>query len=395
MHRSVFYRGTGRFIQDRSEVAELRKTVHPQLVIRNNEVFVPQFLEDTRGRSIHENGDREAPLDCRLNATGDTADVATGYQIATDTLTFIARQLSEQKFYEVAPGDFMPISVGEGSYASSLLFNRSYSSAEDFEAGNVDQAQGDARLSTAESAVDGITQKTMFWAKNVQYSIIEVEQALRTNIWDPVQGRMMSRKKNWDLGLQITAFLGLASNPTDFPGLLTNANVNTNTAIITKYISSMTAAEFATFLAAFIQAYITNVGSTAMPDTFLMPQTDYIACSQLMVQNLLAGGAGTYVGMNIIDYLQMAFSRATRNPNFMIIPLYYADKIVNNALRALNKNYYALYRRDKLSLRMNIPIDMTVLQANTINNYQFHSVAYGQYTGVVMLRNLEMLLFTF
>lgn len=395
MHRSVFYRGTGRILNHRGELATLRKEIHPDIILRNNEVFVPEFLEDTRGRSIHPNGDVTAGIDCRLNATGDTADVATGYQIATDTLTYVSRQLSQQKFYTVAPADFLPIAVGEGAYSASALFNRSYSTAEDFEAGNIDQGANDARLSTADAAVDGVTQKRMFWAKAVQYSMLEVEQALIANTWDPIANRMKARKTNWDLGLQITAFLGLQSNSTDFPGLLTNPNVNTDTSTITKYISSMTAAEFATFLGLFIQAYITNAGSTAMPDTFIMPQTDYIACSQLMVQNVIAGGSGTYVGMNLIDYMQQAFSRATMNANFKIIPLYYADKTVNNSLRALNKNYYALYRRDQESLRMDIPIDLTVLQANTINNFQFHSVAFGQYTGVVVLRNLELLLFTF
>jgi hypothetical protein len=44
---------------------------------------------------------------------------------------------------------------------------------------------------------------------------------------------------------------------------------------------------------------------------------------------------------------------------------------------------------------MNVPVDYTVTQANSINNFQFQDVTYGQYTGVVQLRNLETLLFTF
>lgn len=390
MHRSVFYRGTGRFVHSQAEARDYQAK-NPDAVIRNNEIHEPEFLQDTRGKSLFKDGQiASGELDCRLNATGDTADVATGYQIVTDTLTYISRQISRQKFFEVAPADYLPIMVGEGAFANDLLFNRTYSTAEDFEAGIVDQANSDSRLSTADAAIDGVSQKTCFWAKAVQYSTIEINQALFANGWDPIQGKMQARKQNWDLGLQILAFLGLVSDGTNFPGLLTNANVNTNTAIITKYISAMSAAELATFLAAFIPAYITNVGSTAMPDTLLMPQIDYIACSQLMVP----GTVGTYP-VNLLDYLQQSFARATRNAGFKIIPLYYADKTVNNALRSLNKNYYALYRRDAESLRMNIPIDLTVLQANTINNFQFHSVAYGQFTGVAVLRNLELLLFTF
>lgn len=388
--RSVFYRTTGKFAANPA-AAEI---VHPLQIVRNNEIFVPEFLGDTRGTSIFLKGDRMNGIDARMNATGDTADNATGYQIAIDTLTYLVKQTSEQKFYTVPFADFMPVIVGEGSFSESLLFNRTYSTAEDFEAGNIRQGNADARLSSADVAMDGVTQKTQFWAKGVNYTLIEIEQALRANTWDVIQGMHEARKTNWDLGLQITAFLGLATD-SRYPGLLTNSAFTVNTAIITKYISSMSAAEFVTFLGLFIQAYITNTGSTAKPDTFLMPQTDYIACSQLMVQNVIAGGAGTYVGMNLLDYMTMCFKRATENQNFEIKSLYYADKTVNNSLRALNKNYYALYRRDPKSIRMNIPVDYTVTQANSINNFQFQDVAYGQYTGVVSLRNLECLIFTF
>lgn len=388
--RSVFYRSTGKFAPNAATAEKL----DPFQIVRNNEIFVPDFLGDTRGTSIFKKGDSGSGIDARLNATGDTADNATGYQIAIDTLTYLVKQVSEQKFYTVPFADFMPVIVGEGSFSESLLFNRSYSTAEDFEAGNIRQGNADARLSSADVAMDGVTQKTQFWAKGVNYTLIEIEQALRANTWDVIQGMHEARKTNWDLGLQITAFLGLATD-SRYPGLLTNSAFTVNTAIITKYISSMTAAEFATFLPLFIQAYVTNTGSTAMPDTFLMPQTDYIACSQIMVQNVIAAGTGTYVGMNLLDYLLMCFKRATQNQNFEIKSLYYADKTVNNSLRGLNKNYYALYRRDPKSIRMNIPVDFTVTQANSINNFQFQDVAYGQYTGVVSLRNLECLIFTF
>lgn len=388
--RSVVYRPTGRF----PSAGQFPKSANGEIV-RNNEVHEPVFLADTRGRSIWVGGDRMNGIDSRLNAAGDVTMQSTGYQIAIDTLTYIVKQVSDQKFYEVAFADYMPVIVGEGAFADNLLFNRTFSTAEDFEAGNIRQGSNNARLSTAEVAIDGVPQKTQFWAKEIGYTLIEIEQALRANSWDPIMGKHRARKKNWDLGLQITSFLGLQTDPTNFPGLLTNPNVTTNTGVITKYISSMSAAEFATFLAAFLQAYITNVGSTAMPDTFLMPQADYVACAQVMVQNVIAAGSGTYVGVSILKYLQDCLALATRNPNFKIMSLYYADKTVNNSLRGLNKNYYALYRRDPESLRMNIPVDYTATQANSINNFNFQDVAYGQYTGAVVLRNLELLLFTF
>lgn len=387
--RSVIYRPTGKFPS-----AGQFPDAKAGEIVRNNEVHAPMFLGDTRGRSIFKNGDRQNGFDDRLNAAGDSADQATGYQITTDTLTYIIKQISMQKFYKVPFADYLPVIVGEGAFANDLLFNRAYTVAEDFEAGNIRQGNAQARLSQADAAIDGVTQLTQFWAKGVGYSLIEVEQALRANSWDPIMSKHKARKENWDLGLQITAFLGLATD-SRYPGLLNNPAWNVNTGVITKYISAMTATEFAAFLLVFMQAYITNVGSTAMPDTFVMPQADYVACSQLMVQNVIAAGSGTYVGMNLLDYLQTAFARATMNPSFKILPSYYADKVVNNALRGLNKNYYLLYRRDPESLRMNIPVDYTVTQANSMNNFQFLDVAYGQYTGVVALRSLEALAFTF
>ncbi len=384
---SVFFRGTGRQLEPNQTARDLPSNQ----TARGGEIFEAQFLRDTRGRNLVRD---DGTVDARLNAAGDTVDTATGYQIVTDTLTYLTNQVSKQKFFTVAPADFMPVMVGEGAFASQLLFNRSYSTSEDFEAGIIRAGNGDARLTTADAAVDGLTQLTNFWAKEINYNIIEVQQALVANSWDSIQGKMEARKTNWDLGIQITAFLGLATD-SRYPGLLTNSAWNVNTAIIVKYISSMTAAEFATFMAAFIPAYVTNVGSTAMPDTLIMPQADYLACAALMVQNLLSGGTGTYVGMNILDYMLMSFKRQTGNQNFKILPLYYADKTVNNGLRALNKNYYALYRSDPKSVRMNIPIDYTVLQSGTLNNFQFHAAAYGQFTGVAAIRALETLIFTF
>ena len=54
-----------------------------------------------------------------------------------------------------------------------------------------------------------------------------------------------------------------------------------------------------------------------------------------------------------------------------------------------------LYRNDARTLRMNLPVDYTVTQAGTINNLQFQDAAYGQITGVTILKNLEVLRFTY
>lgn len=387
--RSVFYRGTGRFITQGAKPDHAAGEI-----VRNNEIHAPEFLGHTNGRSIFVNGDRNNALDTRLNAVGDTAEVATGYQIVIDTLTYLKKLVTEQKFYTVAPAKFIPVVVGEGAFSADILTQRSYSVSDDFEAGNIRTGNAGARLSQADVAVDGVSQYVQNWAKGISYTIFDVEQALRANAWDPIMGKHNARKKNWDLGLQEMAFLG-SKTDTRIPGLLTLTGINTNTALITKYIKSMTAAEIATFVAGLISTYFANTNSTAMPNRFVIPMADYLGLTQL-TPGVVGAGAGTYP-VPLIKYLEDAFKLAVGQyeSDFQIIPLAYCDAAVNNASRGINKNIYMLYRDDPQTLRMDIPVDYTTTQANSLNNFEFQDVGYGQYTGVGVFRNLEVLKFQF
>lgn len=383
--RSVFYRGTGRFTTQGA-----KPDYKAGEIVRNNEIHAPEFLGHTNGRSIFKNGDRDNGLDTRLNAVGDTAEVATGYQIVTDTLTYIKKQVSDQKFYKVAPADYLPVVVGDGAFAANLLTNRTYSVAEDFEAGNLRTGASDARLSMADVAIDGVNQYVQNWAKGIAYTIFDVEQALRANNWDPIMGKHQSRKENWDLGIQVTAFLG-SKTDSRIPGLLTLSNITVNTSLITQYIKSMNASQLDTFVQGLISAYFSNTNSTALPNRFVIPYQDWLG-----LPKLTPGTVGTYP-VPTISYLEEAFKRAVGHmePDFKIMPLAYADASVNNSLRGINKNIYMLYRDDSKSLRMDIPVDYTTTQANSLNNFEFQDVGYGQYTGVIPFRNLETLKFQF
>lgn len=44
---------------------------------------------------------------------------------------------------------------------------------------------------------------------------------------------------------------------------------------------------------------------------------------------------------------------------------------------------------------MDIPVDLTITQPNTVNNFQFQDAGYGQYTGVGVMRPLEVLYFDY
>jgi len=135
----------------------------------------PFYFDDTRGKSLWADASRTKP-DYRLNSPGDTPEASTGYQIAIDTLTYIVRTVTAQKFYEVNPSDYLPVMVGEGSFANDFLNNLTFSNAADFESGIINSASSNARLDTVETAVASITTENIYWAKALEYSINDVQR---------------------------------------------------------------------------------------------------------------------------------------------------------------------------------------------------------------------------
>ena len=323
------------------------------------------------------------------NATGDIDQSTLGYQIALDTLTFIKKQITEQKFYEVSPADYIPIAVGDGSFSQSILTNLSVSTARDFESGIINQGSGNDRLEAADSAISSKTVAVMNWAKAVGYSIFEVEQALQANNWDIIESKHRARKKNWDLGIQAVAFLGLKGSNTTVPGLLTqtSANVNSDTTTITETISGMTSAEFATFVKNVVAAYQANCDYTAMPTHFVIPQDDWLG--------LASPVSDTYPFNSKLEYLKKAFAEIVPG-GVKIQPIVYGMPAYNvSRLGGSGLHRYAMYRYDPESIRMDVPVDYTVTQPNTLNNFQFQDAGYGQFTGVGVYRPLEILYFDF
>jgi len=368
--RSIQYRGTGRFYTG----AE-RLNADETVCGHTGEIQVAQAVRSTQGMEI-------------LNAVGDVNDNATGFQIAIDTLTYIKKQVTTQKFYEVPVADFVPVDVGDGAFSQALLTNLTFSNSDDFEKGNIRSGESGARLAQADASIASKTIKVINWAKEIGYTIFDIQQALYANNWDIIEAKHRSRMKNWQLGLQEIGFLGSKVDD-GVLGLLTQTAVNTNTSLITAPLSGLNAADFNNFVASLISTYFANTNSTAMPTHFVIPYSDFLG-----LQTLTPGTVGTYP-LPKIEYLLMAFKAATRNPGFHILPLAYADAANNLALRSINKNIYTLYRYDRESIRMDIPVDYTTTQPNSMNNFSFNDVAYGQYTGVGVYRNLELMYFEY
>lgn len=322
-----------------------------------------------------------------LNANGDVNSSGLGFQVAIDTLTYIKKQITEQKFYEVPVADYIPMVVGEGAFSQNLLTNLTFSNSDNFESGNINMGEGGSRLAEVDASVATKTIKVINWAKSIGYTIFDIEQALMSNNWDRIESLHRARATNWQLGLQEIAFLGSRVD-TAVPGLFTNSNVTVDTTTITKLINSMTATELDTFVRALIATYRAATNYSAMPDTFVIPEDDWLG-----LPALTPGTVGTYPYPRI-TYLEEAFKRVA-GQGFRVLPSAYGIPANNASRSGLNKHLYALYRKDPTSIRMDVPVDYTTTQPNTLNNFSFQDVGYGQYTGVQVLRNLEMIYFQF
>jgi len=368
--RTINYRDTGR-LNDKDGTPEL----------------APEPMRDTRGLSIFRGGRMEnGPWD-RFNALGDSAENGAGYFRAIDTLTYIKKQVSEQKFYEFDVNALVPIAVGDGAFADDILTYRSFSNSGSFEAGLIRTGTNQSRLARSETSVDSVSLPTWIWANAVDYSIIDIEKALQANNWDIILAKHAARAKNWQLGIQLIALLG-SKVSTDLPGLLTGNVGTTDTGTITGFLRTMDAATFNTLVADLMGVYFGDTNSTVLPDTFLIPMQDFLGLASMT--------PGTIGAQPIpkIEYLLNAFKLVTSNPNFKIVGNAYCDKAVNNTLRSINLNEYLLYRNDPTSVRMDIPVWPITTQPGTVNNFNFEDVAYGQLTGVGYYRPLEAVKFT-
>lgn len=367
--KSIQLVGTGRFVENS------RPDLKPdQLVSKTGEILEARPLRMSAGHDL-------------MNANGDVNSDAMGYQIAIDTMTYIKKGVTEQLFYEVNVADYMPIAVGEGAFSANILTNLEFSNADDFETGNIRSGESGARLASADASVASKTQKVVTWAKQIGYTIVDIQQALMANNWDAIAAKERARKRNWDLGIQEIAFIGSKSD-TLVTGLFNNPNVTIDTTTITKLINTMTATEFSAFVAALIAEYRAAVNYTCYPDTFVIPEDDFLGLT-----TLTPGTVGTYPYPKI-KYLLDAF-REVCGPKFRIIPSAYAIPANNASRTGLNKHLYALYRQNPESLRMEIPVNYQTTQPNSLNNFSFQNVGYGQYTGLGIFRNLEMIYFQF
>lgn len=324
-----------------------------------------------------------------MNATQGIETSSFGYQRAITTLTYIKTLITEQVFYKVNPMHYAPVVVGEGSFAQSILTNLTFSTSGNFFDGLINQGNNNDQLAKANVGISSVTTPVFNWAKSIDYTIFEIEQALQANNWDTIKSKHDARKENWDLGIQSMFFLGMPSDPVNAPGLLNQQNVNVNQTLITGLLNAMDFADYTTFIGDLLETYRLNNNRTAYPTHFIIPEDDY--------NGLAVPYTATTTGFPVISklgYLKAAFAELGM-AGINIMPSAYAMPTYNNGVANLDLHVYTLLNYNVRSVRMDIPVMITSTQPNTLNNFQFQDAAYGQFSPVVSLKPLEMLYFTF
>lgn len=315
------------------------------------------------------------------NANGDIDPNSAGYQYVIETLSYLRQNVIKQKFYQVAIADYFPVDIGEAAWSEEIVQNKSYQIGGDFFEGDVSTLTGSGRLASVEAVLSPIRMPVITWAKATQWTIVEINRAALAGNWDVVEERMGALVKNWQLGIQEVGFLGHPSK-TAVTGLLNDSEVTINTTLIPASISTMTETQLNALVAGLLTAYNVNSNGTAYPDTFVIPTADYLG--------LATPYSSTFPNRSRLEYLLQSFKEMTKNPNFQIMPLTYAEAS-RNASRGINKNRYVLYNQDPETMSMSIPVDINILEAGTQNNLYWESPGVGQYSGLLINRKREVL----
>jgi hypothetical protein len=307
---------------------------------------------------------------------------ALGFEIDITTLTTIIKKVTEQKFFEVAPADYLPLRVGQGAWSSNLVTYRSFQLADDFETGVINTGGNNSRLAVGDAGVDSVSVKVENWAKQIGWTLPELELAAKAGNWDLVTAKSNARKRNWDLGIQRVAFLGIRGSSTAL-GLLNQSGI-TSSNILTQPLSTLSPQALKDFCSVVLNTYRANCNRTAWPTHFIIPESDYLG--------LAAPSSADFPLKSVLAVLEETFQIMTKNKNFQILPLAYADIAYNPGA---TQQIYTLLNYDEESIRMDIPVDYTNTLANSLDNFAFQNVAYGQFTGVMTYRPAELLYLKF
>ena len=163
-----------------------------------------------------------------------------GFDVPITTMTTIAREITEQVFYEIDPTLYVPTVEGQGAWSDQILTYRSYQIGDSFETGISNMAQNNARIENVDAGIDSVKIPVYLWDKTITWSIPQMEMAAKAGNWDLIGTLEESRKTNFDLGIQRIAFLGgqgFQTIQSNMYGLLNLPNVNVDTSVFTAAVT--------------------------------------------------------------------------------------------------------------------------------------------------------------
>lgn len=313
-----------------------------------------------------------------------TNSAIMSYRQEIDTLTAIDKRITEQKFFEENIPDFVDIDEGNGAWDDKIFNNQVFDNAGDgFEGFQVD-VSNESRMPLVDIEIDGRLDTREIWNKKVSYKISDLEQVRKaiitgSNNFDIVEKKLEARKRNFDLMLQDVAFVGNKVY-TNITGLLNNSNVTVNTTDITQSIGSLSDANFNLLVGALLTSYTNNSNmSERKPNRFIVPYSDWLSLTQY--------NSVSFPTMSKLEYLENVFKKATMNNDFKILPSPYAEMGGTHT--------YMLYKKDADNLVLDLPVSYQTTAFNTIDNFTFYNVGYGQVGGVRMLRPQTAIYFTY
>ncbi len=325
-------------------------------------------------------------------------DVATsfGANFNITALSQLAAGTIKQKFYLVEElNKFVPMDMGANPFAPTRVFIKEFYGIQNPESGLISPVNK-GQYQEVETAVDSTPIDREFWGKQISYNFLQQSQLayLGQSGYDYVKSKLEALNTDYELFMRKILFYGFAKK--DNTGLLTSTEVTNNTTLITKQISSMTAAEINTFVRTILTTYQTNQVLGEFPDTFYIPQSDYTGLGSLINPDFPLAGS-TKLG-----FLLETFKLMTGNPNFKIITNFYAQKswaaqaqyAKANGSAPIAFDRYMLYINKADRLVFDLPIPFTMLGTGTLNNFDYLQLGYAQVGKVFFKRPADAIYFT-
>lgn len=292
-------------------------------------------------------------------ATGIEQVITTCTDIIAGTIDTLYYELNGQKL-----SDFCPIEVGRGAYATQLLQYAINYKANAGKQGLVNPfSNGIAKDANSTIQVGTLSMYNNFWRWTYEVSNELVNIAkINDETFSIIEENEKARKKVWDLMLQDAWFKGLGDGKSY--GLLNAPSVTVNTTLITAKLSSMSDAQFDTFLASAPNAFGLNSSYTINFNRLLMPTSDFYS---------LTKPYGQY-GLNRLQVLEDAFKRVVGG-DFKIVHAKYGE----TANAAGTGARYVFYNADADNICSYLPVPYTPMPLFPQGALDLVSQAHGQF----------------